>query len=71
MEDVKKSAEIVNKELTNMLNALDSKLATLPAGYTDLIKQSRLDIGKAMRSLKNGDQEALQKIVKKYASSNR
>jgi hypothetical protein len=71
MEDVKKSADIVNKELSKMLSALDNKLITLPEGYSDLIKESRLDISKALRSLKNGDQNGLQQIVKKYASFNR
>lgn len=56
------------KDLTIML---DTTLASMPPENMDKVKEARADMAEVLNSIKKGDTSVANKIIEKYANSNR
>lgn len=71
MEDVKKIAERVGKDMNKMLGVLQQNLAQIPDDKRGVVIDAQKDVNVVMKSLKNGDTESLEKLIKKYGNLHR
>lgn len=68
MEDVQKIAARMGKDLNKMLDIFGKKLNQIPEDHRHLVADAEVDIAKMKKSIKEGDSETLENLIKKYGS---
>lgn len=71
MEDVRKLAENMSRNMTDMLTLLEREISFVHDKDSQVIKSARLDINNMLNALKGGDSSPVEEIIKKYGSNNR
>jgi hypothetical protein len=68
MEDVKKLADRVGKDLNKILDVFGQKLSTIPDEHKHLVADAQRDIAAVKKSIKEGDSQPLETLIKKYGN---
>lgn len=63
-KDLDQMASQLNRQLTGLQKAFNSKFNSMPKEVQDKVKGPHLDLNKAIRAAKSGDVEALYKLSK-------
>lgn len=71
MEDVRKLAEDMSRNMTDMLTLLEREISFVHDKDSQAIQSARLDVSNMLNALKNGDSTPVEEIIKKYGSNNR
>lgn len=70
INDIKKIQSRLGKDLKDLTRMLDATLATIPEDMEE-ISESRADMQRVINSIKTGDTDVTNEILKKYANFNR
>ena len=71
INDIKKIQSRLGKDLKDLTRMLDATLATIPEDNMEEISESRADMQRVINSIKTGDTDVTNEILKKYANFNR
>ena len=71
IEDIKKIQLRLGKDIKRLAVIMDTTLANIPQEGMDKVKEARADMAEVLNSIKKGDSEVANKIIRKYANSNR
>lgn len=71
IEDIKKMQLRLGQDIKDLTIMLDTTLASMPPENMDKVKEARADMAEVLNSIKKGDTSVANKIIKKYANSNR
>ena len=71
IDDIKKIQLRLGKDVKDLTRMLDAHLATIPEEGQEVVKESRADMQQLLKSIKDGDQDTPNKILKKYANIRR
>lgn len=68
MEDVEKIAKEMGKNLNKLLDVFGKKLNEIPEEHRHIVADAEVDVAKMKKSIKEGDADTLQNIIKKYGN---
>ena len=71
IEDIKKIQLRLGKDIKRLAVIMDTTLANIPQEGMDKVKEARADMAEVLNSINKGDSEVANKIIGKYANSNR
>jgi hypothetical protein len=71
IDDIKKMQLRLGQDVKDLSTMLDTTLATIPPEGMEKVKEARADMAEVLNSIKKGDSDVANKIIAKYANSNR
>jgi hypothetical protein len=71
IEDIKKMQLRLGRDMKELTTMLDTTLASIPEEGMEKVKEARLDMAEVLNSIKKGQSDVANKIIDKYANSNR
>ena len=71
IHDIHKITERLSKDTMKLKKIMDNQLSKLPQEAVEKVAPIQADMNKILRSVKNGNVEAINEIREKYADINR
>ncbi len=71
MEDIKQIAERLSKDLEQIVKIFDKKLDEVPVELVPEINERKRDMKDALKKFKEGDEDGMKIIMKKYGDLHR
>ena len=71
MEDIKQIAERLSKDLEQIMKIFDKKLDEIPVELVPEVNERKRDMKDALKKFKEGDEDGMKNIMKKYGDLHR